>query len=256
VDVPIGAGRPMNMPIGCDTERVIEASGRNDRLPAAARQVRHRAAACLAECGCEASRLGQVEARDGGLPAQPSKGRGPHDHLAGMRRPCRLSAPRAVAGGSDRTVPRPRTRPRRRGSSPRMPPSSPPRIYRSGPPAQGALSEAHCAAHDHSSAISGGFREVVPIIDGFFAFYLAGQHGCAPHQLWNAPAHLFPCRWSCPTCCPDCNGIFRAPVRQVAFDLDPYCCSRNLLDRYFAADVLLGLWVSRPPISSDHQVKS
>jgi hypothetical protein len=87
----------MNMPIGCDTERVIEASGRNDRLPAAARQVRHRAAACLAECGCEASRLGQVEARDGGLPAQPSKGRGPHDHLAGMRRPCRLSAPRAVA---------------------------------------------------------------------------------------------------------------------------------------------------------------
>ena len=87
----------MHMPIGCDTQRVIEGPGRNDRFAAAAGQVRHRAAAYLTECGCETSRLGQIEARDGGLSAQPSKGRGLHDHLAGMRRPGRFSAPRAVA---------------------------------------------------------------------------------------------------------------------------------------------------------------
>ena len=64
MDVPVSARRPVNVPVGRGAERFIEASGRNDRLTAATREVRHRAAAGLAERGGKASRLRQVETHD------------------------------------------------------------------------------------------------------------------------------------------------------------------------------------------------
>jgi len=53
----------MNVPVGRRPKRVVKSARVNDCLPAAARQVRHWAAALLAEGGCKAAGLRQVEAR-------------------------------------------------------------------------------------------------------------------------------------------------------------------------------------------------
>jgi hypothetical protein len=87
----------MNVSIGYDAKRFIETSGMNNCFAAAARQVRHRAAARLAERRCEASSMGQVETRDRRLSAKPSKGRAFHNHFARMGGPGRLPATRAMA---------------------------------------------------------------------------------------------------------------------------------------------------------------
>jgi hypothetical protein len=75
------------MPVGGNAKRFIEASDMNNRLAPAAGQVRHGAAARLAERRGKASSLGQVETRDRRFSPKPSKRRGFHDHLAGMRSP-------------------------------------------------------------------------------------------------------------------------------------------------------------------------
>jgi hypothetical protein len=62
----------VNVSVGRSAQRFIEASGGNNRLAAAARQVRHGAAARLAERGCKASRLRQVETHDGRLSPKAS----------------------------------------------------------------------------------------------------------------------------------------------------------------------------------------
>src|SRR5882757_9114910 len=87
----------MNMSVGGSGKRFIEASGRNDRLAPAAGQMRHRAAARLAERRCEASGLRQVETHDGRFSPKPSKRWGFDDHLARMRRPGCFPATRAMA---------------------------------------------------------------------------------------------------------------------------------------------------------------
>ena len=97
MDVPIGTRRPMRMPVGGSAKRFIETSGRNDRLAPAAGQMRHRAAAPLAERRCKASRLRQIETHDRGFAPQPSQRRGFYDHLAGMRSPAGFPATRAMA---------------------------------------------------------------------------------------------------------------------------------------------------------------
>src|SRR5579864_598268 len=86
----------MNMAIGGGAERFSEASGRHDRLAPAAAQVRHGAAARLAERRCKASCLGQVETHDGYLSPKPPQRRCLHKHLAGMRGPGRFPAARAM----------------------------------------------------------------------------------------------------------------------------------------------------------------
>src|SRR5579863_3018599 len=86
----------MNMSVGCGAKWSVEASGRHDRLAPAPGQVRHWAAAGLAERRCKAPSLRQVETHDGRLSPKPSKRRGLHDHLARMRGPGRFSAPRAM----------------------------------------------------------------------------------------------------------------------------------------------------------------
>jgi hypothetical protein len=87
----------MRMPVGGNAKRFIKTSGRNDRLAPAAGQMRHRAAAPLAERGCKASSLRQVETHHGRFSAKPSQRRGLHDHLAGMRSPGCFPATRAMA---------------------------------------------------------------------------------------------------------------------------------------------------------------
>jgi hypothetical protein len=87
----------MNMSVGGGAKRFIEASGRNNRLAPAAGQVRHGAAARLAERRCKASSLGQVETHDGRFSPKPSKRRGFDDDLARMRSPGCFPATRAMA---------------------------------------------------------------------------------------------------------------------------------------------------------------
>src|SRR3954471_15829949 len=86
----------MHVPIGRGAERLVECAGMDDGLAAAAGQVRHRAAAALAEGGGKTAGLRQVEACDRCLAAQPAESRCLHDHLAGMSGPGRLAASRAV----------------------------------------------------------------------------------------------------------------------------------------------------------------
>ena len=87
----------MNVLIWFGAQPLVEAAGGNDRLTTAARQVRHRAAASLAERGGKAPSLGQIETDDGFMSPEPPQRRGLHDHLAGMCRPGGFSAARAVA---------------------------------------------------------------------------------------------------------------------------------------------------------------
>jgi hypothetical protein len=87
----------MNMPVGRGAEGLVKAAGRNDRFAAATRQVRHRAAARLAEGGRKTSSLGQVETHDGTFPLKPSQRRSLHDQLARMRCSGGFSTTRAMA---------------------------------------------------------------------------------------------------------------------------------------------------------------
>src|SRR3954470_24382764 len=87
----------MRVAVGGNAERLIKASGRNDRLAPAAGQMRHRTAASLAERRGKAARQGQIETHHGGFTAKPAQRRGLHDRLAGMRGPACFAAARAVA---------------------------------------------------------------------------------------------------------------------------------------------------------------
>jgi hypothetical protein len=87
----------MDLSVGGGAKWFVEGSGRNNRLAPAAGQVRHRAAARLAERRCKASSLGQVETHDRRFSPKPSKRRGFHDDLARMRSPGCFPATRAMA---------------------------------------------------------------------------------------------------------------------------------------------------------------
>src|SRR5690349_3527325 len=87
----------MNMPVGGSAERLIEAPGRNERCPPAARHMRHSTAANLAERRGKASSLGQVETHNRRFSPKPAKRRGFNTHFARMRGPARFAAPGAMA---------------------------------------------------------------------------------------------------------------------------------------------------------------
>src|SRR6516225_973770 len=85
------------MPVRCGAKRLVESAGVNDSLASASRQMRHRAAAPLAEGGGKTSCLWQVVARDGRLAADPAQRGGFDDHLGRMRGSRCLAAARAMA---------------------------------------------------------------------------------------------------------------------------------------------------------------
>src|SRR4029453_16392542 len=95
--IPVGARRPIHVPVGRGTKRIVEGTCMNDRLSSAASKMRHRAATLLAEGGCKALSLRKVKTCDRSLAAKPAKGRCLDDHLARMCGPSRFAAARAVA---------------------------------------------------------------------------------------------------------------------------------------------------------------